>query len=108
MSIYGTSTSGKTNIIKALFIYRFIIIESINIQNYYFPNKLNNKYDATIFELEIFIGSAKFKHFIEYDLKRWQNYIIHSAVVGDVTLMPYQMSKYNEEKNINILSVECS
>jgi hypothetical protein len=39
----------------------------MDISNYCFHNKLNNKYDASIFELKIFINSAKFKHFIEYD-----------------------------------------
>jgi hypothetical protein len=32
--------------------------------------KLNNKCSTTIFELEIFIDSAKFKHFTEYDHHR--------------------------------------
>jgi hypothetical protein len=39
----------------------------MDISNYYFPNKLNNKYYSTIFELEAFIDSAKFKYLIEYE-----------------------------------------
>ena len=120
MSIYGANASGKTNIIKALFTYKHIV-KSTNIQDLYFPlyspNKLNSKYNTTIFELEIFSGSAKFKHFIEYNNEE----IKKEALLKDDKII-YSIDKdnkiynfnaitneqYNDEKIKNILLVECS
>jgi AAA15 family ATPase/GTPase len=119
MSIYGANASGKTNIIKALSTYRFII-KSTNIQNCYFPNRLNNKYNTTIFELEIFIGSAKFKHLIEYDHReiKKESLLKDDKIIYEIdntsrsneryNFNAVMNEQYNEEKIKNILSVECS
>ncbi len=92
----------------------------MGISNCYFPNKLNNKYDTTIFELEIFIGSAKFKHLIEYDhieikkeslLKDGEIiYKIDNTLCGNerYNFNAITNEQYNAEKIENILSIECS
>ncbi|BAG13967.1 AAA family ATPase [Candidatus Endomicrobiellum trichonymphae] len=116
MSIYGANASGKTNII---IIYNLIVVKS-NIQDFYFPNRLNNKYNSTIFELEFFIGSAKFKHFIEYDhieIKK-ESLLKNDKIIYEIdnTLCGNERynfnavtnEQYNDEKIKNILSVECS
>ncbi|MCA6069946.1 MAG: ATP-binding protein, partial [Endomicrobium sp.] len=66
MAIYGPNASGKTNIIRAFGTYKSLIRE-VTIDVLYFPNKLNKKYNTTIFEIEFFIGKNKYIHFVEYD-----------------------------------------
>lgn len=83
LSIYGANASGKTNIIKALEC--FIAIMLSDIIGSYSPNKLNNKYNSTKFEIELFEKNRLFTYILEYD----NNTIIHE-----------KLTEKNSEKNI--------
>jgi AAA15 family ATPase/GTPase len=116
MAIYGPNASGKTNIVKALLEY-LKIIRTTEIEQSYSPNKLNDKYNTTIFEVEFFVGAAKFKHSIEYDSREIKkesllkdDKIIYSI---DNTSKIYEFSaitnnQYNNERIKSIFEVECS
>jgi AAA15 family ATPase/GTPase len=116
MAIYGPNASGKTNIIKAFLEY-LKIIETTEIEQSYLPNKLSDKHNTTIFEIEFFFEGTKFRHSIEYDGKEIKkesllkdDKIIYSI---DNTSKIYEFSaitndQYNDEKIKSILSVECS
>jgi AAA15 family ATPase/GTPase len=118
MSIYGANASGKTNIIEALYVYRNIIMGT-QVRNRYFPNKLNTKYNFTIFELEFFVDSIKFKHYIEYN----NTEIIRESLLKNNEIIyfidntrddneKYQFNsivneQYDDKKIKNIVEVEC-
>lgn len=114
MAFYGANTSGKSNVITALFVLNQILKKGI-IGNY-FPNKLNQKYDYSSFEIEFYKDNTKYTYYIEYNL----NSILKEKLSkNNKTLYSIDKSSKNNFKNIqtedynsdkfnNIIDVECS
>lgn len=65
LSIYGANASGKTNIIKALDTFRFIVLNKI--EGTYQPNRLNLKENFTTFELSFYISKKEYTLKIKYN-----------------------------------------
>ena len=64
LALYGANASGKTNILEALFVFLSVIRHGI--KGLYRPNKLNDRYDYSLFELGIFIDGKKYTYVIKY------------------------------------------
>ena len=64
-ALYGANGSGKTNVLLALEVFREILIRGINGQ--YIPNKLNNKYNSTTFEIGIILDGKQYVYTLKYN-----------------------------------------
>lgn len=114
LSLYGANASGKTNVIKALLTFRQIVRKGI--ENCFFPNKLNPKYDYSGFDIEFFVGRDNFKYGIEYNaVTIHKEYLIKNGIelyyidkTGKNNLSKIATEDYTEQKLNNIISVECS
>ncbi len=65
-SIYGANASGKTNIISAMINFRNLVCESHEVIKFS-PNKLNNKFEHTGFEVGILEDSVFYSYCIKYN-----------------------------------------
>lgn len=114
MAFYGANASGKSNIIEALFVLKLIIQEGINRK--YMPNKLNTKYDYSLFEIEFFKDKIKYLYSIEYNKET----ILKEILLKDGKILYFiDKSSKNDFSNIqtefvnekylnNIIDVKCS
>lgn len=103
---------GKSNIIKALYAMKKVIDEGI--VNAYKPNKLNKKYDYTVFIVEICIDKKIYKYKLKYN-----NYAILEEILSVDNNIVYLIKKelldvenittetYNTKKINEIYQVEC-
>lgn len=66
-ALYGANAAGKSNIIDALYIMEKVIYNGIA-ENYK-PNKLNNKYNATTFLINVYIDKQLYKYELQYNDK---------------------------------------
>jgi AAA15 family ATPase/GTPase len=117
MAMYGPNASGKTNIIRAFQTYK-LLIRKATIDGLYLPNKLNKKYDTTIFEIEFFIGKDKYIHFVEYDNNEIKKETLckgNKDTVYEIDNSTHQHNlknisteKYDNDRITAILSIECS
>ncbi len=114
MSFYGANASGKTNITKALIVLNKILREGII--GKYEPNKLNQKYDYSLFELEFFKDSIKYTYSIEYDksairkekLLKNDNVLYSIDKFSKNNFANIKTESYDEIKLNTIIDVECS
>lgn len=65
LAIYGANASGKSNIINAFLT--FVQVLRHGIVGCYVPNKLNVKYDATLFSVVVALDGGRYKYEIQYD-----------------------------------------
>ena len=112
MALYGANASGKSNIIDALSVIKKVIDEGV--ANTYKPNKLNKKYDYTVFIIEVWIE----KNIYKYELK-YNNYKILEEILNVDNNIVYSINKkfldvenittetYNTKKIKEIYQVEC-
>ena len=64
-SIYGANASGKTNLIRAIDCGKQIVLstmENSDFRDKYCRNKLENKYNPTLFEYEFSLGERCFAY----------------------------------------------
>lgn len=112
LSIYGANASGKTNIIKALDVFKTIIMSRID--NLYLPNKINTKYETTLFELSFFLKNKEYTYALEYnkDTIITEQLKENHNTVFEITLKNQNFVKisekgYTEQRLKEILNVEC-
>lgn len=112
LSIYGANASGKTNIIKALDVFKTIIMSRID--NLYLPNKINTKYETTLFELSFFLKNKEYTYALEYnkDTIVTEQLKENDNTVFEITLKNQNFVKisekgYTEQRLKEILNVEC-
>lgn len=86
MALYGANATGKSNIIKALYAMKKVIDEGI--VNAYKPNKLNKKYDYTVFIVEICIDKKIYKYKLKYN-----NYAILEEILSVDNNIVYLIKK---------------
>lgn len=66
-AFWGANASGKTNIIKAIGVFKNIALGQANIKDNFFPNKLLDSQENTIFELKVNIDNQDYIYLIEYN-----------------------------------------
>lgn len=66
-AIYGANASGKTNVIKGIDLFRFIVTKAVpsNITDKYFKEIKTNKNKATVFEVEFIKNNSVYAYGIE-------------------------------------------
>lgn len=112
LAMYGANASGKTNIIKAINTLKYIIFNGIEQQ--YAPNKLNTKFNSSLFELSFFIKNKEYHYVMEYNkdeilterLKENKN-IIFNISPKDKDFENIATKGYTEQRLKEIFNVEC-
>ncbi len=90
-AIYGANASGKTNVIKGIDLFKFIITKKVppNITDKYFRENKDNKYKATKFEIEFIKNDSVYAYGIEL--------ILNTAVIQSEWLYKLYPDKDEEE-----------
>ena len=109
----GPNACGKTNLLEAFAIFQRIILDGID--NRFIPNKLNYKFDTTLFELEFFVSENKYKYVLEYKKDQIvkeilsKNDVIHYEILnGKTNFQKIESKGYSKTDFQNLLEVECS
>lgn len=112
IALYGANAAGKSNIIDALLIMKQVIWNGV--ADNYKPNKLNKKYDATAFIIEIYIEKKLYKYELQYNDKAIlkeiltaDNKEIYSIENGQLNAEKITTRTYNAKKLTEIYEVEC-
>lgn len=112
MALYGANAAGKSNIIDALLIMKQVIWNGV-VDNYK-PNKVNKKYDTTIFIMEVYIDKKMYKYELQYNGKAIlkevltvDNKEIYSINNGKLNAETITTRTYNAKKLTEIYEVEC-
>lgn len=110
--MYGANAAGKSNIIQALSVMNNVIDEGIT--NAYKPNKLNKKYDYTVFIVEICIDKKIYKYELKYndnailkEILSVDNNIVYSIKKELLDVENITTETYNTKKINEIYQVEC-
>lgn len=114
MAFYGANASGKSNVIQAFSVLKQVL--QFGIQKNYLPNKLNNKYNTTLFEIEFFKDKNKYKFTIEYNknsilkeiLSKNNDELYSIDTFSKNNFTKIQKEDYDSDKLNNIIDVECS
>ena len=71
-AIYGANASGKTNIIKGMDLFKFIVTKAVpaNINNMYFRENKENKDRPTTFEVEFIKNNSVYAYGIQLTLNK--------------------------------------
>lgn len=109
----GANASGKSNLIEAFDKLKCII--SRGIDKNFIPNKLNSKFQTTLFELDFFISDNKYKYTLEYNEDQIVKEIlsknsINLYVITSETVNFEEIASkgYSHTDFQNLLDVECS
>lgn len=115
LSIYGANASGKTNIVKALRCFMDIMFDDI--KGKYFPNKLNNKYNSTKFEIGLFEKNKLYTYVLEYNNTTIineklyednnENKIIFEIKNQNCNFKNISTKEYSEDQLEKFYNVEC-
>ena len=113
LALYGANASGKTNIIKALSVFKKIALG--NFENVYFPNKININEETTKFSLNFITNNQQYSYTIEYDAQKIvKEELIENASVlyvtnnGCINYDSYIGKTISNDKSIeNIFKLEC-
>lgn len=112
LALYGANAAGKSNIIQALSVMEEVIGKGI--ENTYKPNKLNKKYDYTVFIVEICIDKKIYKYELKYNNNaileerlNIDNSIIYSINKESLVVENITTETYNTKKIKEIYQVEC-
>lgn len=117
LAMFGANASGKTNIIKAMHVFRRAVTEKDSpVMPYFEPNKLHQGLDATTFELTTLLGGDTFVYRLEYNgteicgeslTKKGEPLYQVNRLKGDFTFST-PATGYSCERLQTILNVECS
>jgi len=109
----GANASGKSNLIEAFFRFQHIIFNGID--KCFIPNKLNYKFDTTLFELEFFVSKNKYNYVLEYnkdqiinEVLNKNNEILYEIINKKTKFQKIESKGYSKIDFQNLLEVECS
>jgi AAA15 family ATPase/GTPase len=114
LALYGANAGGKTNVIRAFFVFLNLIKHGIEAG--YDPNKLVSEQRHTCFEAEIILDSKVYLYYIEYSnngiiselLKKDKETIFQIKNSEAIEFKPILSEVYKETHIKEILRVECS
>lgn len=71
-AIYGANASGKTNLIKGINLFKFIVVNTVpsDISNLYFRENIENKDKLTTFEVELIKNNSVYAYGIKINLNK--------------------------------------
>lgn len=82
LALYGSNASGKSTIVEAFLSFLFLLQQGVG--NLFRPNKLNRKYAATAFTVEVSLGGKRYVYSIVYANRRIQR---ESLTRGDGSIL---------------------
>lgn len=110
--LLGANASGKSNLLEATKCFRRLLRQGI--KDNFFPNKLNDKFNTTLFEIKFSCDKDMFSYLLEYNaerilkeqLKRKKEALIN---IEDGTLKHFVFTQkgYEMEDMARVLNVEC-
>jgi AAA15 family ATPase/GTPase len=116
MAYFGANASGKTNILKAVWALKNLVIGGGLLSDSYEPNLLNPKFSNTTLAAEFFTDGERYEYQITYNAKEIQSeslskngtpiFVIECL---KAVFSPHILSAtYSDDKLSDILRVECS
>jgi AAA15 family ATPase/GTPase len=116
MAFFGANASGKTNLLKALFVFKRLVFNGSKLAKLFDPNLLNPKFSDTTFSIEFIIDEECFNYSVTYDateileetLERNGNPLYAINRLKANFSRQIISSTYSEDKLSDILRVECS
>ena len=66
LALYGANASGKTNIVRALSVFRRVVLKGVS-KDAFDPNLLNVQQPATLFEISFIYQEKNFTYRVEYN-----------------------------------------
>lgn len=113
LGIYGANASGKTNILKALAIFKQII--QAGIEDCFVPNRLNGKFSDTFFSLDFYVGKNLYTYTVQYNTEkilfeslRFKNDIVFEISKNSIKIEKISTKTYTHNKLREIFEVECN
>jgi hypothetical protein len=115
LALFGANASGKTNVIRALAMFRRAAVLGKAVDCYE-PNKLHDDKGTTVFALTLFIGDDEFVYSLDYNGTeiRHEKLLKNGKTLYAVTHLKGDFSKqvrtenYTDDRLQSILDVECS
>ncbi|MBE2203058.1 MAG: AAA family ATPase [Chthoniobacterales bacterium] len=116
MAFFGANASGKTNILKALAVFRHLVTAGPKLPEVFEPNLLNPKFSETTFELKFLIEGECFEYRLTYNAKEILDEALskngeplYAIKKLEGVFAPQIISEsYSEKKLSDILRVESS
>lgn len=109
----GANASGKSNLIEAFSKFQEIILNGI--EKRFIPNKLNYKFDTTLFELEFSVLKNKYNYILAYNKDQIVKEVLNKndVAIYEITNKKTNFQKieskgYSKTDFQNLLEVECS
>lgn len=118
MAFFGANASGKTNILKAAFVFRQLVEKKgpAKLADFFDPNRLNDKYQDTTFSAKFILNGNTFIYSITYNSAAIldENLEKNGEILFNIRNLKAEFSKrlftqaYRNDKLMDILRVECS
>ena len=114
LSLFGANASGKTNILQAIGIFQGIIKGGVT--GLYIPNKVNAKYDSTVFEIGLDLEGKKYIYALEYNqngivseglYKKNKQEILYEINKTGISFDNIATKEYTPQRLKDIFKVEC-
>lgn len=110
--LLGSNASGKSNLLEATKCFRKVLSEGI--KDNFFPNKLNDKFNTTLFEIKFSYAKNMFSYLLEYNadcilqeqLNREQEVLV-KIEKGILKHFEFTQKGYEMEDMARVLEVEC-
>lgn len=111
--LLGANASGKSNLLSAVRCFGTILRSGI--KKRFFPNKLNDKFKSTVFEISFSYEGVMYTYAVEYDdqcilreeLKSDKQYLLKISH-GKLETFPFTQKGYDFEEMERVLRVECT
>mgnify|MGYP001404352145 CR=1 FL=1 len=110
--LFGPNASGKSNLMSSVAVFWHILHSGI--KNKFSPNKLNNKFPYTSFEISISRKNSDYTYTIQYDAEKIikeillkDNDTLFHIENGLISLQDIAGKGYKLENLNNLLAVEC-
>lgn len=118
MAFFGANASGKTNILKAAFVFRHMVTSPAGAKwpEIFDPNRLNRKFSDTVFAIEFLLDEHSFEYRIAFNAAEILEETLRkngAPLYAIHRLEPNFFQKilsttYSREKLSEVLRVECS
>lgn len=110
--LLGANASGKSNLLEATKCFRRLLRQGI--KDNFFPNKLNDKFNTTLFEIKFSCDKDMFSYLLEYNaerilkeqLKREKEFLV-KVEEGTLKYFEFTQKGYELDDMARVLNVEC-
>lgn len=114
MALFGANASGKTNVFRAMDNFRRAVLSKEAVE-FYQPNKLNDSFESTVYELTFILGDSEFVYTLDFnddEIRREalakNGVCLYSIKHNTGIFSALSTGNYDEKRLQEILDVECS